>query len=140
MNIVVKSIPTKDHRYATLGDYWTDPDGTLQFRVSSEFSQKAQVLLLLHEMAEAFLCQNDGISFLSIDEFDKAFERRLDEPPESEPGDDPACPYRVQHRRAENIERLMADFMRVEWPRYVAEFDEIVKALDALSRSGHFDK
>jgi len=140
MNIIIKSIPTKDHRYPTLGDYWSEKDGTIQFRISSEFSRKAQILLLIHEMVEAFLCINDGITFGSIDEFDKAFEKRTDEPPESEPGDDPHCPYRLQHRRAENIERLMADFLGVEWPRYVAEFDEIVKALDALSRAGHFDK
>lgn len=135
--MICLAIPTAKHRYPTIGDYWIDPAGILQFRISEELSPKAQQLCLIHEMAEAFMCLSDGVTFESIDKFDKAFEAsRAAET--DEPGDDPAAPYRRQHRRAENLERLLADYLEVHWGDYEAEFEAVCKTLDRLVAAGHW--
>ena len=50
-----------------------------------------EFLLALHELVEAMLCAETGVSQAAVDAFDKAYEAKR--PPadkDSEPGDDPA--------------------------------------------------
>ena len=115
MNITIKSIPTKDQRYPTCGDWWYDPDGNLQIRVSEELTQESQALVVLHEMAELVMCRANGVTQESVDKFDMEFEKTRHPDDESEPGDHPDAPYRVQHGLATAIERIVATQMGVDW-------------------------
>ena len=109
MKIVIESIPHAQQRYDTWGDWWFDPDGTLQIRVSSDVpempTEQHQFLVALHELVEVRLCQERGISQEAVDTFDMSPKALACD---GEPGDLPDAPYRREHRFAMLIEHLMA--------------------------------
>lgn len=77
-------------------------DGQLCIDVRDEGSADEQFLIALHELVEWKLCATRGISQSEVDAFDFGFKG------EGEPGDDPSCVYRQQHRFAMLIEMLVA--------------------------------
>lgn len=124
MDIEIKTIPQSQQRYETIGDYWFDADRTLQIRVSDVGDWRYEALVAVHELVEVLLCKDRGISEPEIMAFDKAFEagKKLAVAPDvdAEPGDDPSAPYRREHRFAENVERLLAAELGVNWTDYDA--------------------
>jgi len=75
--------------------------------------RRYELLVALHELVEALLCQQSGVSQERVDAFDKAYEaKRPLADKDSEPGDDPAAPYNRQHVIASVTERLAADLLR----------------------------
>jgi hypothetical protein len=126
MPIVVKSVPHKDHRYPTIGDYFIDRESNLQIRVSQELDLKYRFLVILHELIEAFLCQSRGISFDLIDQYDIAYElqhpNNLDEPGETEDS-----PYRNEHNFATYIEKVVARELDVDMEEYNKACEALLK-------------
>ena len=126
MNITIKTIPHDAHRYETVGDYWFDDNGNIEIRVSDTKNWKYEALVALHELVEVLLCKDRGISEPDIKAFDEAFEaKRPAGDVDSEPGDDPAAPYGKEHRFAENLERLFAAELGVNWATYDADLCQI---------------
>lgn len=125
MNIVIKSIPHKDHRYPTCGDWWFEPDGSLQIRVSQEMPEKSQQLVALHELAEVMMCLSNGVGQEEVDKFDMDFEKHRHPSDESEPGDHWDAPYHVQHRLATAIETIAAAQMGVPWLEHEKEIGKL---------------
>ena len=132
MNITIKTIPQKEQRYETIGDYWfirkeSPPTNfNLEIRVSETGNWKYEALVAIHELVEVLLCKDRGISEPDIMAFDKAFEaKRKPDDKDSEPGDDPAAPYGKEHRFAENIERLVAAELGVNWNTHDADLCKI---------------
>lgn len=115
--IVIKTIPHKEQRYPTVGDYWRDMLGRVQLRVS-RMGADEEFLVAIHELIEWYLVERKGISIESIDAFDKAYEG-------DDPGADPQAPYHKEHMKAEEIERILADYLDIDWAKY----DELVRAL-----------
>src|SRR5579863_6201874 len=121
MKIVIETIPHDQHRYPTIGDWWWNKDGqTLEIRVS-EFSRGVfplepcgayELLIALHELIEAVLCDVRRIAEADVTAFDKA---HLDL---DEPGEDRRAPYHKEHVFAECIERLVALELGVNWQDY----------------------
>ena len=121
MKIVIETIPHKEMRYDTVGDYWIDPDGTMQIRVSDMGNWKYELLVAIHELVEQNLCLDRGIKEEDISNFDIQFEKDREEgkrSKEAEPGDDPAAPYRKEHFTATNIERILCEALGVNWKEY----------------------
>jgi len=126
MNITIKTIPQKDHRYETIGDYWFTGDkptnsGDLEVRVSDVGDWRYELLVALHELVEVALLKHKGVSEPVIMAFDEAFEAkraRGEVGVNDEPGDASEAPYRDEHRFAENLERLMAQRLGVNWDDY----------------------
>ena len=130
LDIEIKTIPQHKQKYRTLGDYWKE--GNVDFvRVSHLGNRVFEFLISIHEQVESFLCEQRGIPEPLIREFDERFEEhraamektlQLDA---GEPGDHPQAPYRREHRFAENIERLVAAELGVNWneyEKYLADF------------------
>lgn len=120
--IVIETIPHKEQRYPTLGDYWIDANGDSQIRVSDfeglgEKPHLYSLLIAFHELIEQALCLDRGIPEESITAFDK---RMIDEdsPWQDEPGDNPEAPYHREHVFASCIERLFAAELGVDWHEY----------------------
>lgn len=131
MNITIKTIPHKDHRYDTLGDYWDDPNGDIQIRVSATGKWRYDMLIVLHEFIEVLLCKARFIQEPDIMKFDVKFEKkRKDGDYASEPGDDLKAPYRREHRTAENFERLFAAELGVHYPDYDKDILAFLKKQD----------
>lgn len=119
MKIVIETIPHRAHRYETVGDYWIDPDGTLQIRVSQMADDRMAALVAIHELVEVTLTEHRGISEASIMKFD------TDHPELDDPGHSPEAPYHHEHVFAEIVERQVAHELGVNWQEYE-------KAIEAL--------
>lgn len=124
MRIVIETIPGDQQPYPTVG-YWEFGNGELRIDVTDTGNDDFNCLILVHELIEALLCAEQGITTEQVDEFDMAFERERKQGDKSEPGDDPKAPYRIQHKQAEAIELLMASFLKVDWREYEAALNKL---------------
>lgn len=115
MGIEVHFIPHQAQRYDTCGDWWFDPDGRLQIRVSILPDGRMMHAIALHEQVEALLCLAAGISEKDVMDHDLAFEAARASGNTDEPGDDPNAPYHLQHIIATNLERTFLAAAGVLW-------------------------
>jgi hypothetical protein len=112
--IIIEAISADQHRYPTEGDWYFDrSNGDLHIKVTGVdlMSQNTPWLYALHEFFEAKKCFLDGVTEGAVDAFDIQFEKDRAEgkhPEDVEPGDDPAAPYRLQHRAAMVLEHTAA--------------------------------
>lgn len=117
LNIRINTIPDKEQRYDTVGDYWKK-DGIDEIKVSAVGKREYEFLVAIHEMIEQFLCENAGISDEDITRFDVEYEEKRKNGDTSEPGGSEFAPYHKQHMFAEKIERLMAEECNLDWDDY----------------------
>ena len=127
MKIIIETIPHNEHRYPTVGDYWTDQDGVRHIRVSETKDPRHALLVALHELIESELCSRRGISEHVIDTFDMDYEDKRGADDHSEPGDLLDAPYHIEHVFAGCIERLMAQQLDVNWQEYSDALSELDK-------------
>lgn len=97
MNISIVTIPHEAQRYDTVGDWQFDANGNLTISVSAMGDWRSEYLVARHEMDEALLCLHMGITQKQVDDFDMGWNEHDGI---TQPGDDPAAPYYVQHRLA----------------------------------------
>src|SRR5262245_56977218 len=119
-NAEIKTIPHREQRYDTCGDWWKEA-AWLKVRVSSMGNPDYEFLIAIHELVERQLCMKMGISEQTVDAWDLAHED------EEEPGAMESCPYREAHMRAEAIERVLANDLGVDWEHYSRTVTAIVK-------------
>lgn len=124
MNVIIKTIPHRQHRYETVGDWWSEGK-TLHIRVSEMGSWKYEMLVAVHELVEVLQCKHLRISTASVDKFDIAFEKKRKPGNTDEPGDDSRAPYRVQHGIATGVERILAALLGVDWNKYEAKINSL---------------
>jgi hypothetical protein len=128
MKIVIESIPHKNQRYPTVGDYWRDEEGVLHITVSSMSDDRYEYLVALHELVEVLICEHKGIKEEDITAFDIKFEedRLLGlHGPDDEPGHNKFAPYNLEHVFAEKLERLMSEKLEVDWTKYDKEVNSL---------------
>ncbi len=125
MKIVIETIPHETHRYPTCGDWWYDPDGTLQIRVSNLSDPRYEALIAVHELVEVLICKHEGIETETVDKFDKEFEAKREPDNFDEPGDEPTAPYVKQHCIATGVERILAAELGVSWKTYEEELEKL---------------
>lgn len=125
MRIYVNVIPHRSQRYDTVGDWIFGDNGNLTINVSDMKDWRYEFLVAFHELIEAMLCKQRGISQEEVDDFDIAFEARRVRGDLSEPGDNALAPYYNEHQFATCLERLMALELGVIWK----EYDEKVSSL-----------
>lgn len=129
MNINIQTIQHKEHRYeGTCGDWFFDADHNLQIRVSKMSDWRFEVCVIVHELVEVLLCEHDGVSQKSVDEFDIEFEKQRKKSLTlsiAEPGDNHFAPYRKQHCIATGIERILAAVLGVDWSEYETEINSL---------------
>lgn len=108
----IKSIPHDQQQYDTMGDWYRTADGTMQIRVDNMGDWRKELIVAIHEMVEAALCEHRGISESVVSEFDKSH------PNSPQPGDEPDAPYRLEHEFATDIERLIGRQLGVDLQSY----------------------
>ena len=121
MKIIIETIPNREQRYHTSGDWYVDPDGTIQIRVSELSDWRREALIAVHELWEGLICKHRGITQDAVDAFDMEFEANRDAEDESEPGDQPDAPYRREHCSVSGVERILASELDVQWKDYEEE-------------------
>lgn len=125
MRIYIDTIPHKEQRYDTVGDYYFDQlfeEDVIS--VSDMKNTDYEFLVAIHELTEMYLCKKRGISEKSITAFDKKFEKK-NKKNNLEPGDDPKAPYRNEHCIATGIERTVAGVLGVCWKDYEKAMDKL---------------
>ena len=116
----IKSIPHPEQRYDTAGDYVQYENLATEIYVSRLASRSQMYLVVIHELVELALCERRKIGMEEIDDWD------MGEGKDSlNPGDDPKAPYHREHVFAENIERLVAAELGIEWAAYCRAIDEL---------------
>jgi hypothetical protein len=118
MDYKIKTIPHREQRYETVGDYYLDDAGVTQVRISDMQNEDYAFLVMIHELIEERLTRKRGIPEAAIKAFDEEFEANRKPGDDSEPGWAPDCPYRKEHAFAENIERMVAHELGVDWEEY----------------------
>ena len=120
MRIVIETVDHKDQQYDAVGNWFSvaEPfnqclqrEETLTIRVSRMCDWRSEALVAVHELVEALLCRQVGITAEQVDAWDMGPGKD-----HAEPGDCPAAPYHHQHQAAETVERLMAMWLRLAWP------------------------
>lgn len=124
-SIFIKSIPMSEMRYKTCGDWWYDPDGTLQIRAAKMGDWRYELLIKCHELFEVAICCHQGVSQKSVDHFDIAFEKKRKPGNVDEPGDSEGAPYSAAHCAATGIERILAFALGVKWCDYGKKVDSL---------------
>jgi hypothetical protein len=122
--VTITSIPHKDQRYLTVGDWYTTKFGVTNIRVSKLSSWRSEFLVAVHELIEYVLCRHAGITQQQVDRFDKKHEK---EQVEVELGDLKRAPYRRQHCVATGIERILAAELDVPWDEYERELIKLME-------------
>jgi len=128
MRIDIHTIPHSEQRYPTVGDYFTDKEGTLHILVSKMSDPRYEQLVAIHELIEVLLTEHKNIKEEDITNFDLLFEAERAEgkhTDDEEPGWDPRSPYGRQHAFAEAIERLTALQLDVDWEIYDKEVNNL---------------
>lgn len=119
LRFAVTTIPHRQQRYPTVGDWIADRQGHLRdIRVSFMDNDDYHFLVALHEMIEGYLCGKRDIPQHVVDRFDRDFEAKRREGDDREPGHEPDAPYHREHVFAERIERLVAEELGVDWAAY----------------------
>jgi len=121
MNISIKTIPHKDHRYPTVGDWWYNKDGSIEIRISKMDNWRYECLVAVHELVEILICKHCKVTQKKVDKFDIMFEKEREQglhTDTEEPGDDPDAPYKFQHGIATGVERILAVMLGVCWRAY----------------------
>lgn len=117
--IIVDFIDKNEQRYSTAGDYYED-DNNIYIKITKQTNEDYEMLILLHELIEYHLTKKRGIPEQSILQYDldwnETNKRGLCK--SDEPGNEPGCIYAKEHRFAENLERLMALELEVDWFKY----------------------
>jgi hypothetical protein len=118
MNIDIKTIPHKEQRYPTVGDWYYTKEGVLIIRISCLDDWRMEACVAIHEFVECVLCHYMGVTQQMVDEFDTKFENNRPYGNTDEPGDNPRAPYRIQHCIATGVERIVASFLGFSWKKY----------------------
>jgi hypothetical protein len=109
----VRTVPHATQRYDTVGDYQERDRGRLiAFTISTMPDWRSEAAVAVHEIVEFILVTRARIKLEVIDDWD------MDHPDAEEPGDVPDCPYGLQHRFAENIERLVVAQLGLTWAQH----------------------
>jgi hypothetical protein len=119
MRLLVERIPHEAQRYETIGDWeflreFAQEDvsahpNVLRVRVSILPRFESEIAVAIHEVVEALLCHQAGITGEEVDRFDMAKDAPED------PGADPHAPYHIQHLMATMAEQAFIRMVGMEW-------------------------
>lgn len=117
-HIEYKTIPHKEQRYDTAGDYFNEYKID-RYRVSKLYDGwRAELAVLVHEIVEFQLCKEAKIKEQDITKFDI-------ESNHADPGTLRHCPYYKQHKIATKIERYIIKELGLDWMKYDESFNKL---------------
>lgn len=113
MRIIVNTVPHLTQRYDTCGDWrFYPPDDALVILVSELGDWRKEALVAIHEIIEALLCKERGISEEAVTAFDLAHQHVDD------PGMLPSAPYHREHLAAYAAELQFMIALGVDFAEY----------------------
>jgi hypothetical protein len=133
MEITIKTVPHKEQRYPTVGDWFFVRGKLRQITVSDMKNEDYEFLVGIHEAIEAWLCSKVGITEKEVNDFDGSYEicREYHLPLlcgckiQDECGMDPHAPYHKEHVFATEIEKMIAKKLKVNWSMYGKKINDL---------------
>ena len=126
MKINIETIPHGEQRYPTVGDYWDDPNGVVQVRVSDMKDWRYEALVVIHELIEMFLTKHRDIAEQAISDFDIKFEQSRDQGlVAGEPGDHTMRPTVASISSRRTWSDLLSAELDVDWFEYDRDVDAL---------------
>ena len=116
MRILIESVSKDSIPRGDVADYAVEPD-VLHITVAELPDWRMMYAMAFHELTEYGLLKQRGIDVETVNSWDATHELK---------GDDPAAPYHSEHLFAENLERLFAQALELDWT------EEYGKAVDGL--------
>lgn len=113
--VEISVVEHSKQRYDTCGD-WKFEDGVLKIYISDLKDERYNFLVAIHELIEAVLCDNDGITTEQVDTYD--MNHQDDKLGSDCFSDHPNSPIFLRHGDALSIEWLLARLMNVDWKDY----------------------
>ena len=117
--IILETIPHKEQRYDTGGDYDEDDLGWW-VNVSEMEKWQYEALCMIHELTEMFLTKHRKIDWDKITKFD------TDHPELEDPGSDKRAPYHKEHMFSMKIEKMLCMEMGISWDVYDKSYSKLV--------------
>lgn len=127
LDVHIETLFHLHQRYDTLGD-WLWNGRHLTVRVSRMMDWRKQFLLMMHELTEAALCVDRGITQNEVDEWD------FSHPESDEPGEVAGAPYLEEHRAAKEVEQLLCRHFGMDYFEYERSLQNGEEGSDALER------
>lgn len=122
MRIIIDVVKKEECRNGDVADYFYEGEDLI-IKVTSTGNKFYDRAIAIHELSELSFLESKGVPFSVVDDFDKkCFEENKNE---IAYGDQPDCPYKKEHRSAENIERIFIQECGEDWLIY----DDIVNNL-----------
>lgn len=123
MNIHILTVSNdqiKERAGFTGADWFFSENGDLQIRVAEMSSRDREFCLILHELCESLLWRlRHGTDVSAVDEFDARVEEAAPERHGIDAGDQPGCPYALEHSAASACERIIATHLNIgSWKEY----------------------
>ncbi len=129
MKINIETIQHDQQRYPTVGDWWLQPNGDMEIRVSDMGNVEYEWLVACHEITEALLCKREDIAEESVSDFDRNFEELRKYAPDligdQESGDMVSAPYHKQHITASQVEQFVAGVMGMDFRKYEKAINDL---------------
>ena len=123
-SILIDFVPLHKIRNNGIGDFFTQLDRGVVRAVKLP-DIRYSILIALHEILEFVLTSNANIKESDIDKFDAIVELNGSESDKIDPGSLPNAPYKRQHLFSENIERLVALEMGIDFKEYNQVIDNL---------------
>ena len=118
-NVYIQSIPHKEQRYDTAGDYDEDSVGWW-ITVSHLHKWEYEALVVIHELIEMILTKRRGIKWDKITKFDMT-----DGKDSEDPGTMKSAPYHKEHMFAMKIEKMLCKELGLDWDKYDKQFNNL---------------
>lgn len=122
--ITLSPIHPSKLRYSTVGDWFLRGSEIEVLCADTGECDDSVFLVMLHEMIEAKLCLNAGITEEDVTEWDVAH------PELEEPGDHPDAPYHKQHCLALIVEQCACKALGLSWEEHESNVAKIADAVD----------
>lgn len=111
MKIIIQDVPKSQIPRNDVANYYVTPEA-LKIDVLSMSDWRYEALIALHEFIECMLVRQKNLDFKDIDDWDENNELM---------GEDLRAPYHKEHIFSENLERLFAQALNVDWKHYEDE-------------------
>jgi hypothetical protein len=119
MKITIETIPHDQQRFPTwAGDWQIDQQGNIAIQVSELGDWRYEALVIHHELTEVLLCKARGITTEMVDAFCATVTERRAAGTVDETDHDKTSPSHREHLFAENLERMLAFELGVDWDEY----------------------
>ena len=121
LDIMLKTIPANLVRAEQSGDWSYGSVAILASVIEGTYPPDNELMIVIHEVVEAWLCRRAGITEAAVVKFDEMYEderKAGHHTKDDEPGDDPRSPYRIQHQAATHVERAVGAALDVSWTEH----------------------